>query len=81
MPTVTSVHRLSLPHPNKLEQSGLARADDANGGDGLMSILSEATVSTAREYQHLLTCQSSAPLSHIAASYFTHDEESIFVLG
>jgi len=77
VPTVTSVHRLSFPHPNKLEQSGLSRTE----GDGLMSVLSEANVSTAREYQHLIPCQSAAPLSHIAASYFTHDEESVFVLG
>ncbi|XP_023326535.1 nuclear pore complex protein Nup160 [Eurytemora carolleeae] len=77
VPTVTSVHRLSFPHPTRLEKSDLARTEDG----GLMSILSEASVATAREYQHLLSWASASPLPNIAATYFTHDEESVFVLG
>ena len=84
VPTVTSVHRLAFPHPCRLERSGLSRramedADENNGG--LMSVLSDASVTTAREYEYHINFPSACPLPHLAASYYTHDDESVFVLG
>ena len=43
VPTVGSVHKLSFPHPGKLEGRGV--------GGGVLSVLADASVHTARECQ------------------------------
>jgi len=73
VPTVGSVHKLSFPHPAKLEGRGV--------GGGVLSVLADASVHTARECQHILSWPASTPLPSIASTHFTHDEESVFVLG
>ena len=74
VPTVGSVHKLSFPHPAKLALGG-------QPGGGVVSVLAEASLQTARECQHLLTWPASAPLPSLASTDFTHDEEAVFVLG
>merc|ERR1719369_2597816 len=76
VPTVGSVHKLSFPHPTKLEGRGVS---DVEGG--LMSVLAEATATTAKECQHIFSWPASTPLPSTASTYFTQDEESIFVIG
>ena len=73
VPTVGSVHKLSFPHPGKLEGRGV--------GGGVLSVLADASINTARECQHILQWPASVPLPSIASTFFTHDEESVFVLG
>ena len=73
VPTVGSVHKLSFPHPAKLEGRGV--------GGGVLSVLADASINTARECTHILAWPASVPLPSIASTYFTHDEESVFVLG
>ena len=72
VPTVGSVHKLSFPHPAKLALGG-------QPGGGVVSVLAEASLQTARECQHLLTWPASAPLPSLASTDFTHDEEAVFV--
>ena len=72
VPTVGSVHRLSFPHPSRLESTH----------DGsLLSVLAEASAASAREHQHTLSWPSSTLLPSFACSHLTHEEEAIFVLG
>ena len=54
VPTVGSVHKLSFPHPAKLASLGQA--------GGVVSVLAEASLNTARECQHLLGWPASSPL-------------------
>ena len=74
VPTVGSVHKLSFPHPAKLAAVGQA-------GAGVVSVLAEASLHTARDCQHLLGWPASSPLPSLASTYFTNDEEAVFVLG
>merc|ERR1740129_573119 len=46
--------------------------------DGLLSVLAEASLSTARDCQHQVQLQQ---LPTIATSFLTQDEEAVFVLG
>ena len=73
VPTVGSVHKLSFPHPAKLASLGQA--------GGVVSVLAEASLNTARECQHLLGWPASSPLPSLASTHFTNDEEAVFVLG
>ena len=72
VPTVGSVHRLSFPHPSRLET--------AHDGS-LVSVLAEASAASAREHQHTLSWPSTTLLPSFACSHLTHEEEAIFVLG
>ena len=72
VPTVGSVHKLSFPHPNKLLDKGIG---------GVVSVLADATVNTARDCQHILSWPASSLLPSLSSSYFTNDEEAVFVLG
>jgi len=76
VPTVGSVHKLSFPHPSRLEGRGISGVEG-----GLVSVLAEANSNTARECQHVFNWPASTPLASTASTYFTQDEESIFVLG
>ena len=59
VPTVGSVHKLSFPHPGKLEGRGV--------GGGVLSVLADASINTARECQHILQWPASVPLPSIAS--------------
>jgi len=74
VPTVGSVHKLTFPHPTRLEN----RDTGGMREDGLLSVLAEASLSTARDCQHQLQLQQ---LPTIATSFLTQDEEAVFVLG
>jgi len=76
VPTVGSVHKLSFPHPSRLEGKGISGVEG-----GIMSVLGECTANTARECQHIFSWPASTPLPSTASTAFTQDEESIFVLG
>ena len=70
--TVGSVHKLCFPHPTKLLDKGVG---------GVVSVLADASINTARECQHILTWPASSLLPSLASTYFTNDEEAVFVLG
>ena len=76
VPTVGSVHKLSFPHPSRLEGKGISGVEG-----GIMAVLGECTANTARECQHIFSWPASTPLPSLASTAFTQDEESIFVLG
>ena len=97
VPTVGSVHRLSFPHPSRLETahdgslvSVLAEASAAyvifKCFLFLMTVsnlhpLFQASAASAREHQHTLFWPSSTLLPSFACSHLTHEEEAVFVLG
>jgi len=78
VPTVSSVHRLSFPHPTRMVSND-KQFSSKHDEDGVMSIFSEASIHTAREYEHQLSFPSTSPLPHLATSYYTAEEDSVFV--
>ena len=74
--TVGSVHKLSFPHPSRLEAAGAGAVEG-----GLVSVLAEASAATAREQQHSLSWPSSTPLPSSCCSCYTPEEEAVFVLA
>ena len=74
--TVSSVHKLSFSHPSSLEAGQVGQAEG-----GLMSVLGEASAASAREHQHTLSWPSSTLLPSTACSYFSQEEEAVFVLA
>ncbi len=73
--TVSSVHKMVFPHPDRLKKQ-------YGGGDSLPSIFADANAGVAKEYCHVLQTAGTAPMPHLAASYYSVNlDEAHFVLA
>lgn len=80
--TVSSVHRLSFPHPDKIHKQEhlFAHHPDLS----IMSIFAEATVNAAKDpttFHIINNTVANTPLPHTSASWLSVNEEALFALA
>ncbi|KAF7387510.1 hypothetical protein HZH68_013187 [Vespula germanica] len=79
--TVSSVHKLSFSHPDKIHKQEQEHHADIN----VQSIFSEASAQSARDPHtfHIITSagNTNAPVSHAATSWLTLQDEALFALA
>eukprot|EP00095_Tigriopus_kingsejongensis_P000570 snap_masked-scaffold372_size192401-processed-gene-0.15 protein:Tk00570 transcript:snap_masked-scaffold372_size192401-processed-gene-0.15-mRNA-1 annotation:"nuclear pore complex protein nup160-like protein" len=80
VPTVSSVHKMVFPHPNRLMKQHEHLLQNPSL-DGIPSIFAEATPYVAKEHSHVIQSTGMAPMPHLAASHLTAGDEAIFVLA
>lgn len=77
--TVSSVHKLVFPHPNRMHKQDL---DVFEGSDeGIPSVFSEAALSTPREHCYVIPTAGTSPLPVNSASWLGSDDEAMFALA
>ncbi|CAN8010772.1 unnamed protein product [Ixodes pacificus] len=76
--TVASVHRMSFPHPRRLNPDTVSRHHGLTSGP---SVFFDASVSLLRDYHVLNHVGLGTTLSHNSCSWLGPNGEAIFVLG
>ncbi|CAN8004581.1 unnamed protein product [Ixodes hexagonus] len=76
--TVASVHRMSFPHPRRLNPDTMARHHTSSSGP---SVFFDASVSLLRDYHVLNHVGLGTTLSQNSCSWLGPNGEAIFVLG